>query len=156
MSLNLISSLSLLKSRLEKTQEQGSASVRTKTKHAAGPAKPVSRFSAKMDVRRLNSTDMFAGITESDLDTSSSSDDDDDDDDDSSISSRVSSPSGFNTPETGTANEPTQVSQVKSSHSTCCIQFIISSCLHTIFTVSHKQNIKSTNCRIFSRSAWRC
>ena len=121
MSLNLISSLSLLKSRLEKTQGDGSPSIRNKSKTVTGSVKPVSRFSAKMDVRRLNSSDMFAGITESDLDTSSSSDDDDDDDD-SSISSRVSSPSGFNTPEAGTANEPTQVSQVKSFY-ICILQY---------------------------------
>ena len=101
MSLNLISSLSLLKSRLEKSQGE---SDRKKT---GGVTKPGSRFTAKMDVRRLNSTDMFGGITESDLDTSSS---EDDDDDDSSVSSsRVSSPSGFNTPDTNQKDEPTQV-----------------------------------------------
>ena len=68
--------------------------------------KPVSRFSAKMDVRRLNSTDMFGGITESDLETSSSSSDDDDDDSDDDS---ISSPSGFNTPEANQKDEPTQV-----------------------------------------------
>eukprot|EP00092_Neocalanus_flemingeri_P002753 GFUD01002948.1.p1 GENE.GFUD01002948.1~~GFUD01002948.1.p1 ORF type:complete len:935 (+),score=127.71 GFUD01002948.1:291-3095(+) len=88
MSLNLISSLSFLKSKLEKSKNE----------------KPT-KFSTKMDVRKLNSnTDMFAGITESDLDTSSS----ESEDDDSSDSSRASSPSGFNTPETNQKDEPTQ------------------------------------------------
>ena len=97
MSLNLISSLSFLKSKLEKT----AADTKTRTV-------PVSRVTTtKMDVRRLNSTDMFAGMTESDLDTSSS---DSDDDDSSSGSSRASSPSGFNTPDTN-KEEPTQVSR---------------------------------------------
>ena len=102
MSLNLISSLSLLKSRLEKSQGE----PRTKTKKSSAQHVPVSR----LDVRRLNSADMFGGITESDLDTSSS--EDDDDDDDSSVSSRPSSPgspSGFNTPETNHKDGPTQV-----------------------------------------------
>ena len=93
MSLNLISSLSLLKSRLEKSQ---GSKVVTKSK-----------VGSRLDVRRLNSTDMFGGITESDLDTSSS--DDDEDDDSSNASSRPSSPSGFNTPETNHKDEPTQV-----------------------------------------------
>ena len=94
MSLNLISSLSLLKSRLEKSQGERKVTVSK------------SKVGSRLDVRRLNSTDMFAGITESDLDTSSS---DDDDDDESSASSRPSSPSGFNTPETNHKDEPTQV-----------------------------------------------
>ena len=99
MSLNLISSLSFLKSKLEKT-----AAADTKVRSL-----PQSRVtSTKMDVRRLHSTDMFAGLTESDLDTSSS---DSDDDDSSSGSSRASSPSGFNTPEINNKEEPTQVSQ---------------------------------------------
>ena len=98
MSLNLISSLSFLKSKLEKTAAADSKSR----------SLPLSRLtSAKMDVRRLNSTDMFAGLTESDLDTSSS---DSDDDDSSSGSSRASSPSGVNTPEINNKEEPTQVS----------------------------------------------
>ena len=97
MSLNLISSLSFLKSKLEKT-----AAADTKVRSL-----PLSRVtSTKMDVRRLHSTDMFAGLTESDLDTSSDSDDDDS----SSGSSRASSPSGFNTPEINNKEEPTQVS----------------------------------------------
>lgn len=88
MSLNLISSLSFLKSKLEKSKNE----------------KPT-KFSTKMDVRKLNSNnDMFAGITESDLDTSSS----ESEDDESSDSSRASSPSGFNTPETNMKDEPTQ------------------------------------------------
>ena len=96
MSLNLISSLSFLKSKLEKT----AADTKTRTV-------PMSRVTTtKMDVRRLNSTDMFAGLTESDLDTSSDSDEDDS----SSGSSRASSPSGFNTPEINNKEEPTQVS----------------------------------------------
>ena len=101
MSLNLISSLSLLKSRLEKTQ------VTTKLKTRPSPAKaPVSR----LDVRRLNSADMFGGITESDLDTSSSEEDDDEDDSsDSSPSGYASPKSGFNTPEVNQKDEPTQV-----------------------------------------------
>ena len=98
MSLNLISSLSFLKSKLEKTAAD--------TKSRTVPLARVS--STKMDVRRLNSTDMFAGLTESDLDTSSS---DSDDDDSSSGSSRASSPSGFNTPEINNKEEPTQVSR---------------------------------------------
>ena len=99
MSLNLISSLSFLKSKLEKT-----AAAEPKVRSL-----PLARVnSTKMDVRRLNSTDMFAGLTESDLDTSSS---DSDDDDSSSGSSRASSPSGFNTPEINNKEEPTQVSR---------------------------------------------
>jgi len=90
MSLNLISSLSFLKSKLEKSKNE----------------KPPSRFSTKMDVRKLNgNSDMFAGITESDLDTSSS---ESEDDEESTDSSRASSPSGFNTPETNMKDEPTQ------------------------------------------------
>ena len=107
MSLNLISSLSLLKSRLEKTQGESPIRSRSKGTGGGGQVKPVSRFSAKMDVRRLNSTDMFGGITESDLETSSSSSDDDDDDD--SDDDSISSPSGFNTPEANQKDEPTQV-----------------------------------------------
>ena len=101
MSLNLISSLSFLKSKLEKT----AADTKTRTV-------PMSRVTTtKMDVRRLNSTDMFAGMTESDLDTSSS----DSDDSSSSASSRPSSPSGFNTPEIhNNKEEPTQVSRAES------------------------------------------
>ena len=100
MSLNLISSLSFLKSKLEKTAAADSKSR----------SLPLSRVSStKMDVRRLNSTDMFAGLTESDLDTSSDSDEDDS----SSGSSRASSPSGFNTPERSNKEEPTQVSGVQ-------------------------------------------
>jgi len=88
MSLNLISSLSFLKSKLEKSKNE-----------------KATKFSTKMDVRKLNSNnDMFAGITESDLDTSSS----ESEDDESSDSSRASSPSGFNTPETNLKDEPTQ------------------------------------------------
>ena len=100
MSLNLISSLSLLKSRLEKTQ------VTPKLKTRPGPQTkaPVSR----LDVRRLNSADMFGGITESDLDTSSS-EDDEDDSSDSSPSGYASPKSGFNTPEVNQKDEPTQV-----------------------------------------------
>ena len=101
MSLNLISSLSLLKSRLEKTQ------VTPKLKTRPGPQSakaPVSR----LDVRRLNSADMFGGITESDLDTSSS-EDDEDDSSDSSPSGYASPKSGFNTPEVNQKDEPTQV-----------------------------------------------
>ena len=78
MSLNLISSLSLLKSRLEKSQGE----PRAKSKKSSAQHVPVSR----LDVRRLNSADMFGGITESDLDTSSS---DSEDDDSSSGSSRM-------------------------------------------------------------------
>ena len=98
MSLNLISSLSLLKSRLEKTQSSPKVKVRSP------PRAPVSR----LDVRRLNSADMFGGITESDLDTSSSSEDDDDSSD-SSPSGFASPKSGFNTPEVNQKDEPTQV-----------------------------------------------
>ena len=98
MSLNLISSLSLLKSRLEKTPV--TPRVKTQVKAKA----PVSR----LDVRRLNSADMFGGITESDLDTSSSSEDDDDSSD-SSPSGFASPKSGFNTPEVNQKDEPTQV-----------------------------------------------
>jgi len=88
MSLNLISSLSFLKSKLEKSKNE-----------------KATKFSTKMDVRKLNSNnDMFGGITESDLDTSSS----ESEDDESSESSRASSPSGFNTPETNMKDEPTQ------------------------------------------------
>ena len=101
MSLNLISSLSFLKSKLEKT-----AAAEPKVRSL--PLARVISSSTKMDVRRLNSTDMFAGLTESDLDTSSS---DSDDDDSSSGSSRASSPSGFNTPEINNKEEPTQVSR---------------------------------------------
>ena len=96
MSLNLISSLSLLKSRLEKTQEEKKVKMVTSK----------SKVGNRLDVRRLNSTDMFGGITESDLDTSSSEDDDDEDD---SSDAGSSSPSGFNTPETNHKDEPTQV-----------------------------------------------
>ena len=99
MSLNLISSLSLLKSRLEKTQ----VTPKLKTR-SSQPKAPVSR----LDVRRLNSADMFGGITESDLDTSSS-EDDDDDSSDSSHSGYASPKSGFNTPEVNQKDEPTQV-----------------------------------------------
>ena len=108
MSLNLISSLSLLKSRLEKSQGE----PRAKSKKSSAQHVPVSR----LDVRRLNSADMFGGITESDLDTSSS---DSDDDDSSSGSSRASSPSGFNTPEINNKEEPTQVSRESQYH--CCL-----------------------------------
>ena len=102
MSLNLISSLSLLKSRLEKTPV--TPRVKTQVKAKA----PVSR----LDVRRLNSADMFGGITESDLDTSSSEDDDEDDSDsDSSHSGYASPKSGFNTPEVNQKDEPTQVNR---------------------------------------------
>ena len=103
MSLNLISSLSLLKSRLEKTQ----VTPKLKTRPSPQSAKkaPVSR----LDVRRLNSADMFGGITESDLDTSSSEDDDEDDSSDSSPSGYASPKSGFNTPEVNQKDEPTQV-----------------------------------------------
>ena len=106
MSLNLISSLSFLKSKLEKTAAD--------TKSRTVPMPRVS--STKMDVRRLNSTDMFAGMTESDLDTSSS---DSDSDSDSSASSRPSSPSGFNTPEINNKEEPTQVSGAESNRLDC-------------------------------------
>ena len=60
-------------------------------------------------MRRLNSADMFGGITESDLDTSSSEDDDEDDSSDSSPSGYASPKSGFNTPEANQKDEPTQV-----------------------------------------------